>query len=57
MKWKDFKPVIRNTMWEKTDIECPECGDYVFKNNQIVLTTYPPKHRYECFNCGWSGVK
>lgn len=31
--------------------KCPKCGGNVRKNLTIVLTSYPPKFRYECDNC------
>ena len=30
---------------------CPKCGGNMRKNRSIVLTTYPPKFRYECDKC------
>lgn len=58
MTWEDFikqtkpKPIeIGKTL---TDIECPKCGKYIYKRTDIVLTSYPPKYKYEC-ECGWYG--
>jgi len=31
--------------------KCPKCGGNVRKNLTMVLTSYPPKYRYECDNC------
>lgn len=30
---------------------CPKCGAVL---HDIVLTTYPPIPKKECFSCGWS---
>ena len=61
MKWKEFKhkhnkynsSKIVPYGLEKTDIECPECGEYLYKNTLMVLCTYPPQYRYECIECRW----
>lgn len=42
--------------WQITDIACPECGDPLYKDTTVVLTTYPPKSRYECKQCGFAGT-
>lgn len=58
MKWEDYQ----NTLFElyknreKTDIECPKCGALLWRRTDIVLTSYPPKFRYECDSCQWSGT-
>ena len=41
---------------ERTDIECPTCGELIWRRTDIVLTSYPPKSFYECTNCGWKGT-
>lgn len=59
MKWEDFinnQHKERNLMRPKTDIDCPVCGEKLYRDDTTVLTSYPPMHRYECDNCGWSGV-
>ena len=40
---------------KKTDIQCPECGEPLYKRMDIVLTTYPAQYQYECDKCGWVG--
>lgn len=58
MKWEDYQ----NTLFklyenrEKTSIECPKCGALLWRRTDIVLTTYPPKFRYECDSCQWSDI-
>lgn len=42
-------------MKERTNILCPKCGQYIYRDLGTVLTTYPPQYRYEC-ECGWSEV-
>ena len=43
--------------WNKFNIKCPKCEQNLYKRVDVVLTSYPPKYRYECKTCGWSGVK
>lgn len=39
---------------EKTNIVCPKCGNLIYKICDVVFTSYPPKYKYECEECGWS---
>ncbi len=39
----------------KTDVECPNCKQPTWKRIDMLLTSNPPKHQYECSNCGWIG--
>ena len=58
MTWEEFVKQKRQTIndeWEITDIECPDCGQKIFKNTMIVLATYPPTTAYCCPHCGWRG--
>lgn len=59
MTWEEFKnkQAMPNTPYgfEKTDIECPVCGELIYKDVQHVLTSYPPQRMYRCFNCEWLG--
>lgn len=48
---------LKDNKYEKTNIECPECNELLYKDISVVLTTYPCKYNYKCFNCGWTGVK
>ena len=39
------------------DGECPYCKAHlVYRNDSIILTSYPPQHQYTCKRCGhvWS---
>ena len=56
MKWSEIENYIPETPSnrEKTDIECPKCGKYIYRRTDIILTSYPPQYRYEC-DCGWVG--
>ena len=60
MEWKEFKGIDRLYIgmekYSKTDIKCPECGEDIYIDNTIVLTSNPPKHRYICRNCKWEGT-
>lgn len=59
MKWSEIENDIPDEIFsisnrEKTNIECPKCGKYIYRRTDIILTSYPPKYRYEC-DCGWVG--
>lgn len=59
MKWEVFEKqmAVKPLHYEQrtqVDVECPVCGRKLWRRNDIVLTTYPPKYRYEC-DCGWWG--
>lgn len=59
MTWEEFKQqksLEYATNLKITDIECPECGNKIYVNTAMVLTTYPPQQRYECLDCGWSDL-
>ena len=59
MKWDEFNKMISIDTWEETrsqvNIECPKCGAKLFRRNDIVLTSNPPKYQYECDKCNWVG--
>ena len=58
MKWNDFKKLERETQIygrEKTQIECPNCGQFIHRRLDLILTSNPPQYQYECPNCGWVG--
>lgn len=60
MKWEEFKQqrlaMITNFhRLTPTDVECPECGEFLYRDDSVVLATYPAQHRYECKKCGWEG--
>lgn len=60
MTWEEFKE-LNNPLFsmsdgkELTDIECPKCGNFIYRYTQMIFTTYPPQYHYECPNCGWNG--
>ena len=59
--WKEYKvqsnrATIDSSQWKKVDVKCPECGQPIYKNITIVLTSYPPQYQYKCFACGWTGT-
>ena len=61
MKWEEYKnlkePMNYYATHIRTDIECPKCGAYIYKDISIVYTSNPPKYKFNCFNCNWSGYK
>lgn len=59
MKWEEYQKIVISTdneARELTEIECPKCGFPLWRRTDVVLTTYPPKFRYECSECDWSGT-
>ena len=59
MTWEDFKREKNfqyGTGYKITDIECPKCGEKIYKDTMTVLTTYPPQSRYVCMKCFWEGI-
>ena len=58
MEWKDYQKerleeVFLMPKETKTNIWCPHCGGPVYKDMSKVLTSYPPRYRYFCEQCGW----
>lgn len=59
MEWDDFKHMTNLSSYNdgqiQTNIKCPICGEKIFWNSRIVLTTYPEQYSYYCSYCGWAG--
>lgn len=59
MKWDEFDNGANVSLMAsdqvRTDIECPVCGEKVFWDSRVVLTSLPPQYCYWC-KCGWSGT-
>ena len=61
MNWYDYQAERQrernvfndNQLWIKTEIECPNCGEFIYKNMSLVLTSYPPQYSYKCPKCKW----
>ena len=60
MKWEDYKAqrelhnIYKNNQhYVLTDIECPNCGAFIYKNISLILTSYPPQYQFHCEKCGW----
>ena len=53
-EYKERMKITQCGRYTELDVKCPECGKNLFRDNQIVLTSYPPKHRLECMNCGFA---
>jgi len=56
--WEDFKNNIHKDIPSKyqiTQIICPKCGKPLYRDQSIVLTTYPPQFSYVCLSCNWVG--
>ena len=57
MEWEQYKELTPEKINEpktQVDARCPKCGKKIWRRNDIVLTTYPAQHKYEC-ECGWVG--
>lgn len=59
MTWEEFiRPKPTNTYntinRQLTEIECPQCGKYIYKRLDMIYTSFPPQNKYEC-DCGWVG--
>ena len=39
-------------MVRETDIKCPICGAFIFCDESVTYTSYPPQNRYYCPECG-----
>lgn len=55
ISWDDFKEQKKMLNCEETNIACPKCGAAIWKSLGIIIS-YPPKHKYMCFKCGWNEV-
>ena len=60
MEWDEFnsRSFEQNEFPDKVkmDINCPNCGEKIWKRIDFVVTVHPPKYQYECSKCGWTGV-
>jgi len=63
MEWEEYKnqekdkfKISGSNDWVKTEITCPKCGSSVYKNIEVVLTSYPPHYQYKCISCDWVGT-
>lgn len=34
------------------NVICPNCGNVMKRENNLICTSYPPQHKYTCDNCG-----
>ena len=62
MTWDEFVEMrvhdMKTTDWGRYTemiVECPKCGAHLFRDNMVVLSTYPPQHKYICKKCNWVG--
>jgi len=42
---------LPNNGWDETEVKCPECGEFLYRNKLIVETGNDRK--YSCFACGF----
>lgn len=57
--WEQFTRPEPTNMYDVinrkiTNILCPKCGKLIYKRLDMVCTSLPQQHRYEC-DCGWIG--
>lgn len=38
------------------EIACPKCGSSIYRNDGIILASYPPMRQYKCVECGWFDI-
>ncbi len=56
MKWEEFNSDLAVAKrYVLTDIQCPVCGERIYMDTGMVLTTFPEQYQYECVHCGWYG--
>ncbi len=60
MEWEEYKQMRTIAMpryfyKNKIDVKCPKCGEYIYRDDTIVLPTYPVQYKYFCKKCGWNG--
>lgn len=60
MTWDEFtkKQPERITVYgdfAKTNITCPDCGEWIYRDMSVVMPTNPPRFKYFCSKCGWEG--
>lgn len=60
ISWNAFRDHENNITPEgdyiRTNIACPKCGKAIHKKARVLITTYPPKSEYRCFDCNWCGT-
>ena len=57
MKWEEYHPEPEYRVKRiRVDVECPKCGNKIWKRLDKIYPSYPPKYDYEC-DCGWVGFK
>lgn len=64
MTWEEFTNAKKqwipgmfgdDWMYSITEIECPDCGELLYRNDSVVLSCWPPAHQYKCMKCNWIG--
>lgn len=59
MEWELYQKIQQNLSAQSPEaftpvnVNCPNCGTKIFKEAKKILTSYPPKYKYVCFNCNW----
>jgi transposase-like protein len=52
-----YNEFIAAMVFNKLDIECPNCNSILREASREVICTYPGKQRVTCPNCGYIGYK
>lgn len=57
MRWHEFleKVKIHPELEQAvlTDIECPNCGRRIYREDNVTLTIHMSRSRYFCIGCDW----
>ena len=40
----------------RVEIACPQYGSAIYRHENLIIATYPPKRQYSCIECGWIGA-
>ncbi len=52
-RWEGYQQGLDE--YTKTDIQCPECGEYLYRDDSVLFASNPPKQKYFCRKCRWVG--
>ena len=55
MKWEDIDLDDNILGIEATDVECPICGEHLYRDTSVCYTSDPPKYKYFCIHCQFVG--
>ena len=56
MSWDDYQAHVKAMIYSDhvlTEVACPCCGTALYRDESVVLATFPVQYRYFCEVCGW----